>query len=199
MKKCTSCDEIKDISNFQKDSSKKDGYRPDCKSCRKKYYQSNKHKLKKVDRVEKSEYNKKYYQLNKEAILNKKLKYWLENKEKINDYTKENKIKINNRKRRYIKDKLLNDPLFKLKHNVRVLIRYSLKNSKKSKTSEILGCSYDYFKNYIESRFRDGMSWENHGQSIEEIYELNHYTNFQPLWETENKSKGKKLIIESKI
>ncbi len=46
------------------------------------------------------------------------------------------------------------------------------------------------------------MSWENYGEwhidhkkpvswanSEEELYELNHYTNLQPLWATENLSK----------
>jgi len=47
------------------------------------------------------------------------------------------------------------------------------------------------------------MSWENHGEwhldhktpvswgkSEFEVYELNHYTNFQPLWSYNNLSKG---------
>lgn len=39
----------KTISEFQKDRTKKDGLRPDCKSCRKKYYNDNKHNIKKKD------------------------------------------------------------------------------------------------------------------------------------------------------
>ena len=73
---------------------------------------------------------------------------------------------------------------------------------KNSKTEEILGCSFEYFKLYLESKFEDWMTWENHGRfnselnygwdidhiipldsaEIEEdIIRLNHYTNLQPL------------------
>jgi hypothetical protein len=63
------------------------------------------------------------------------------------------------------------------------------------KTIEILGCTYEYFKIYIESKFEDWMNWENQGKyngelnfgwdmdhiipissakNEEEIYKLNH-------------------------
>jgi len=70
-----------------------------------------------------------------------------------------------------------------------------------------LGISYDDFKTYIESLFTENMSWENYGEweldhkvpislatTVEEIYSLNHYTNFQPLWASDNKSKGNRFI-----
>ena len=78
---------------------------------------------------------------------------------------------------------------------------------------DILGCSFDFFKKYIESKFEDDMNWSNHGQSsVEkrwqldhivpislakneyEIIKLNHYSNFQPMWESDNKSKGNRVI-----
>lgn len=50
------------------------------------------------------------------------------------------------------------------------------------------------------------MSWDNHGEwhldhkipiswadSIEQIYKLNHYTNFQPMWAFDNQSKNNKF------
>lgn len=32
-KKCSKCKEIKDVLNFNKDKTKKDGYRSDCNEC----------------------------------------------------------------------------------------------------------------------------------------------------------------------
>jgi len=77
--------------------------------------------------------------------------------------------------------------------------------SKKTKTYQILGCSFKDFQNHIESQFKEGMTWENHGEwhydhivpvasatTEEELININHYTNFQPLWAEENIRKGKK-------
>ena len=102
------------------------------------------------------------------------------------------------------------DPLFKLKDSIIGLIYHSIRRNrfkKNSKTEKILGCSYELFKEFIENKFKDGMTWENKGEwhldhiipissatNEEEIYELNHYTNFQPLWREENISKGNKII-----
>ncbi len=81
---------------------------------------------------------------------------------------------------------------------------------KGSKSQDILGCSYIEFKKYLESKFENGMSWENYGQwhidhiipiswgkSEQEVYELNNYKNLQPLWKFDNLSKGN--IINRKI
>ena len=57
-------------------------------------------------------------------------------------------------KNRYKKKKYLDDHLFKLKENVRNLIRASIVGvgkKKNTKTEQILGCSFSDFKNHIES------------------------------------------------
>ena len=121
-----------------------------------------------------------------------------------NNNLEENRIK----KKNYIKQKM-NDPLFKLVFNTRTLIRNSIKRQytkKSKKTQEILGCSFEEFKIYLEEQFDENMNWDNQGSywhmdhkkpislamSEEEVYELNHYTNFQPLYWEDNLSKGNK-------
>jgi hypothetical protein len=79
--------------------------------------------------------------------------------------------------------------------------------TKKSKTNEILGCSFKEFKQHLELQFTEGMTWNNAGKwHLDHIYpvslskdeneliKLNHYTNFQPLWAEDNIRKGNKII-----
>jgi hypothetical protein len=141
------------------------------------------------------EYQKEWYQKNKEHVLDRSSKYYQENKENMRE-----------RRNEYQKYKKKTDPLFHLSHNIRSLITKYFQiggYSKKSKTTHILGCSFEEFKVYLENQFTEGMTWENMGEwhldhikpislaeTEEEIYELNHYTNFQPLWAIDNLRKG---------
>jgi hypothetical protein len=203
MKICNKCNEEKELSEFNKDKSKKDGYMNFCKECR-----NEKHILnKEINNKRSKEYDLK----NKE----KRKKYNEKNREKLNEYSKI--WKINNPKYRerqaklkWNRDKLKreNDPLFKLTSNIRTLISKTIRefgSVKKSKTYLILGCSFDEFKIYLENQFTEGMNWENYGKwhldhkkpislakNEDEIYELNNYKNFQPLWAFDNLSKGNK-------
>ncbi len=72
---------------------------------------------------------------------------------------------------------------------------------------EILGTSYEAFKKHIEDKFLKDMCWENHGEwhldhiipisyakTEKEILDLNHYTNYQPLWKLDNLTKGNRYI-----
>jgi hypothetical protein len=73
---------------------------------------------------------------------------------------------------------------------------------------EILGASYAAAKAHIESKFKEGMNWVNHGAwHIDHIvpiamFDLNdrgqllaasHYTNLQPLWARDNLRKGARV------
>lgn len=146
------------------------------------------------------------YRLKNNEKVSEDQKIWRENNKKHTlDYAKkyraENKDKINNN----FSIKYHNDPLFKLSVNIRNAIRKPLKENgylKKSKTIEILGCSFEEFKLHLESKFEPWMTWENHGlynggpnhgwdidhhlpissaKSEEDVVRLNHYTNLQPL------------------
>ncbi len=79
---------------------------------------------------------------------------------------------------------------------------------------EMLGCSVDECIKHIESQFKEGMSWDNHGRKgwhvdhikpccdynlglVEDLKKCFHYTNLQPLWWWENLSKGGKSLTET--
>lgn len=126
-------------------------------------------------------------------------------------YQQANKEKMNANAKRY-RDRHIEDSLFRFKKNIRVNVSRSFsrhKNymwSKTTHTEEILGCSIDFFIEYIQSQFVEGMSLENYGEweldhiipldstsSEKEVYRLCHYTNYQPLWKSDNRSKGNKI------
>lgn len=161
-----------------------------------------------TNKAKNDEYKKNYRLENKEKISETKKKWYMENREHINikrsEYRIENKEKFKEiSKERWIKIK--DNPLLKLKDSIRKLVYKTIKNqgySKKSYTNEILGCSYEEFKEYIENQFKEGMSLENHGEwhidhkipiswatTEDEVYLYNKYNNFQPLWGFENISK----------
>jgi hypothetical protein len=87
MKLCTCCNQNKNFSDFYKDKSRKDGYRPSCKSCGLTYRESNRSKIAEKQR-EYSDLNKekerlrvkKYYESNKIRILIDHRKYRDSNK-----------------------------------------------------------------------------------------------------------------------
>jgi hypothetical protein len=128
-------------------------------------------------------------------------------REKRRLYYQNNKIKERRKNNEWKKNKLRTDPIERLKKNLRDRIRQFLTNNNKSKrTFEIIGLDKDKFKSYIESKFVEGMSWDNYGEwhldhkrplctakSEEEILILNHYTNLQPLWAGDNIRKNRKI------
>ncbi len=102
------------------------------------------------------------------------------------------------------------EPLYRLKCNLRKRLNRALKrNTKKGSAIKDLGCSIEDFKKYIESKWLEGMTWENYTyqgwhidhikplssfnlEEPEEFKKANHYTNLQPLWKKDNLIKGKK-------
>ena len=100
------------------------------------------------------------------------------------------------------------DPLGHLAGVVRSRVYIALKNYKEMSSTEYLGCNIETFKKHIEQQFTEGMSRENYGDwhidhkillkcnkpSLEEIVQRLHYTNTQPMWASENISKGCRYI-----
>ena len=206
MKTCSKCKIEKELAEFNKQKKGKFGVRSICKQCVKEYdnnhYKTNSDKIKKQT-AEWRKSNPNY------------INEWKE--QKGNQYSKEyysnNSDKIIKAVNKYNKKKRVEDPLFRLKVNIRTKISQSFNNIIKNKpTLSILGVNnFEEFKQYIESQFTDKMSWDNYGygkekwvidhrvplvaaKTEEEIYVLNHYTNLQPIWWDENMRKGVKLI-----
>lgn len=227
---CKTCNEEKTIDHFFVSKTRKGiKIKAHCKNCfneieRERYYKKNKHKIeerKKKRLLSKEEYNKQYYQKNKDKIKEVTKKYIENNKDIIlkrkSEYYQKNKdlilSKIKNKQKyinQYVKDKRKNDINTKLSHNLRVRINCAIKkNMKWKKSKEILGCDMETFKSYLQSKFKDGMTWENYGSywHIDHIkpcssYDLSikeeqekcfHYSNLQPLTAVENYIKSDKL------
>jgi hypothetical protein len=201
MKICTKCNIEKEFSGFGKAKNGKNGLKSMCKKCVKEYN--------KKYNIENKEINKQYYIDNKERIIKNQKIYQSNNKEKIKEYNKKYQVNNRNVKNKYQKHRKLNNPLFKLMSNIRTVIYKVIKKqgyTKKSKTNEILGCSYEELKKHLENKFTDGMNWTNYGEwHIDHIYpvsraidedhliKLNHYTNLQPLWAIDNRIKSNKI------
>ncbi len=106
-----------------------------------------------------------------------------------------------------------NNPSIRLAMCMRTRINLALKrclngSSKKSaETRTLLGCSFEQLRGYLQSKFRDGMTWENYGPTWhvdhikpcaafdltkpEEQAACFHYTNLQPLFKLDNLRKNR--------
>ena len=150
-------------------------------------------------------------------------KYYLANKDKIkeshNVYYNKNKDKIRLKENKSAKERKLNNPIYKLKCNLLRNLSMMLSRdgyTKKSKTIDILGCSFEEFKQYLEYKFESWMKWDNYGKyngtecygwdidhiipislakNEEDMLKLNHYTNLQPLCSKVNRDIKKNNIL----
>ena len=179
---------------------KKKLYRDKVKADKKKSNENNKETIKarktqwSKDNVEHiKEYGKEYREINSKKIKTYAKEYRKTNLSKIREHNK----KIRN-----------TNPLIKLIDNTRRNLRYGFTSNgfkKNNKTVDILGCSFDEFKIYLESKFESWMTWDNYGnpkdgicelnktwdidhiepisnaKTIADVIRLNHHTNLQPL------------------
>lgn len=196
MKKCCTCKILKELNEFCKDNKQRDKLNLTCRSCIKISRDKYKHKhiaqkktYREKNKGHKAEYDLIYREQNKEKIKQHKINWELKNKNNI---------------------------IHRIKRNLRRRIHHVIKdNCKSDHTMNLLGCSVEEFKSYLESKFHSGMTWNNYGLGkdkwhIDHIrpccdFDLSkpeeqkicfHYTNMQPLWETDNLKKS--YIFEGK-
>ncbi len=224
---CKNCELEKDTSEFYKGKG-------NCKSCikdyNKNYYKNNysyfkekRDKWNEENREYRNEYALNTYHNNKEYYSNKSKEYRKENRDELNEHKRGwDRNRPIEEKRRYRNEYALKkkkeDPVYNLKCLMRSYVSSTLKSKgyKKSlKTIDILGCSFDEFKIYLESKFEDWMTWENKGlyngelkygwdidhiiplstaKTEEDVIKLNHYTNLQPLCSKLNRNVKKNQI-----
>jgi len=98
----------------------------------------------------------------------------------------------------------------KIALNLRRRIYKLVRTTNKSRSMiELLGCSVESFKSYIEGKFQEGMDWQNYGRlwhldhilpcamfdlaNPEHQNRCFHFSNYQPLWASENIRKRNKI------
>lgn len=182
---------------------------------KKKWKEENPEKVKQWQIDNKKEINKRKRELYAEnpSAFRKRTLEWEKNnpvkKKQINrDYKKNNKEKVN----RYSREYAENNPIERLKRRIRARTRSALNRrgwDKDTLTQETLKCSWEELRLHIENQFKEGMSWENAdlwdldhiiplaaAKNKKQLLALGHYLNLQPMWSSENYSKGDKYNEE---
>lgn len=177
------------LKKSQKKYSKSEKGRAALKKGQRKYFKSEKGKEKLKNAVRKA--FKKYQQSEKGKAMKK-----IANK----------KYQQSEKGKKWVKNKLENDPAFKMASRQRMRISEILAKKgihKQGRTLKLIGCSAKFLSEYLESKFQPGMNWENYGingwhvdhikplskfnlQDSEEQKIAFHYTNLQPLWAADN-------------
>ncbi len=159
------------------------------------------------------EYQAVYAAKYPDRVRESKLRWIKNNPEKASKWAKQNPDKANKIKYRY----RAKHPRTKLDNVLRTRILLALKSQgvrKNKRTIEMIGCSIEELKQHLESKFTEGMSWENRGYRgwhIDHIkpislFDLNdveqqkiafHYTKLQPLWMRDNFSKKNKYASQT--
>ena len=146
-------------------------------------------------------------------------KNWSEkNKEYLTEYHKkwrtENVDKWRKTKRNYERNRKARDPLYKLINNFRTAIYQVLKENNINKNGhyfEILKYTPEDLISHLETKFTDGMTWDNYGLwHVDHKHPISLYNiekigddeflkcwsldNLQPMWGSENIKKSNKLL-----
>jgi hypothetical protein len=136
-------------------------------------------------------HGRKYYAGNKEKILASHSEYRKNHREETRIYRREYD-------RLHPEKRILKNALLQMFDCTSLL--------KTGRAQSYIGCSPGFLRNYLESLFKPGMSWENYGEwHVDHIVPLSwfpfdadpsllfvasHWSNLQPLWGKENMSKG---------
>jgi len=219
-KRCSKCGESKLLKEFSKDINNMNGLNSQCKQCdsgySKQYYQDNIEQCKRKSKewTEENPGYKKEWEAANPGYREKYREEWYNTNP---DYDKNRRSQqcFKDKKNKQARDRKKTDPTFKLNENIRVYINKSLKKGGKNGMSlkAILGYTIKELITHLESKFTEGMTWENYGggkyewsldhiiavskwditsaecQALKDCWALD---NLQPLWHVRNMEKGNK-------
>jgi hypothetical protein len=218
---CPTCNKTKELTDFNKNKNRKDGYQRECRDCCHNHHNKHYH-TKKSPRLKENikEGHKICTSCKQELLLtefkpgkgrfgvgancktcfNKK---WNEYQKRTGQNKKHNKLKRQT------------DIQWKLKQILRGRYLDALKRhtsggkvNKHHSAIDLLGCSIEFYKQYLEQQFKSDMTWKNHGI----LWEIDHikpcaafdltdskqqqecfnYLNTQPLYYSDNRIKKDK-------
>lgn len=192
---CNKCHLEKERTEFSIRKDSKDGIGTICKSCN-------------------QEYCRQHYKTHKEEHA-RKVKEWVD-KNRAHKLKKQSEWYHKN-KERLLKEELFRkresrkNPTYRLRETLRSRLNQAIIKETKSGSAVLdLGCTIHELKQYLESKFQPGMTWDNWSKTgwhidhirplasfdltdPEQFKQACHYTNLQPLWAKDNLSKGDKV------
>jgi hypothetical protein len=152
-------------------------------------------------------YHRKWEERNLERVKNYRKKFYLKNRDKILAKQKSRRVDYCYK----IRKENIN---VRIANSLRARIRNVLREKHITKINhlkDLIGIPICEFKTYLESKFTEGMNWENYGKwhidhkiplskfnlsDIEEQKKACFFTNLQPLWASDNCSKKDKILNE---
>lgn len=165
----------------------------------------------KKQRLNSKKYNKRLRENNHKKYISNKKKYRNKAKAAITGrlWREKNKEKNNANMREYYR-KRKKEPQYRIRLNLRSRFNDALKRSFTGRPSlSLIGCSVEFLKKHLESKWIEDMSWENYGKwHIDHIIpcrsfdltvqsqqdECFNWKNLQPLWAIDNLKKGSKIL-----
>ncbi len=200
-KRCSRCGVEKPLTAFSPARGHSDGHHSHCRACRAEY--ERKYKLANPGKVKARQHKA---DARRQATDPEKVRARHRASAARRRAADPEKVRAYHRQRKA--ERCKHDPQYRLACLLRVRPSKAIKNGQKAGSAvRDLGCSIEELRVRLEAQFQPGMTWDNwgrHGWHIdhikplasfdltnrEQFLEVCHYTNLQPLWATDNLSKG---------
>jgi hypothetical protein len=113
------------------------------------------------------DYMRKYRKEHRKELNEKNNEWKSKNKEKVKEYRKESDLRckehIAEYQKEYHRERRHKDICYRLLHNLRIRLSTSIKRRSET-TIDFIGCSIENLISFLESKFQEGMTWDNYGK-----------------------------------